>query len=860
MGTVLEDLRDYLEVDGGVQLSAGVDRPAGADATGLQRYANVVSARKEAELNDFKENLRSGMPTLEDHPPQRLRYTRLETPDLEDYDHPGTPSAGSDSASLREDSMALDKPLTPAAPSASNTKLDDRDEDSYLLPFLPPFPVTIQQDTEDDLKEQEREEQLRREEELQKQKEAERTEKESTEDGAIVQSIPANYIVPAPYEMSKLQARGTWHLPSISHSVISDVEEKGTSGPSSVPFVRGSSTTEELLSALHALSPSTSTDSVPPTPSASSFHSISTNPSRHKVSLVFLGTTPARFNTPDTLFGLGASLSVTPRPSNPLPTYVHALEEQPGARDPKAAKGKPVGDLPLPPSQGRSVGVPATIINAVSGSSSRIPVVGRALLSKPTFTRTKRLGPPPAQKRDEKLLLYHPPNPPLPAHWNTAVSGSNATANIGHDHTKGRQERNPFGVAEATLGYTWDWNVKLPREGLEKVKSLTTAPPPSATHGPGESQLTNPVQPNGSNGHPTKERLLPKLSVSVPGRKQSMLSTSTPVSGNPLVARIPTLGERTHSNSGLTSSMLPPPLPGSAVSGNGEPPRKPILSIRLTHNRSSSQPSVKVSGDIRTASPDLNPVSNIKTEGIEEKVVLHESPMDTDVDTMLASTVPFDEKPPLSTVQRLDSVGDMDIDAALAEVIGEDTNEMTKVNGDQDEDADLEDVFGMSPTTVPPSTANHVHKGLLPASDEDVDLDDLLLSGDPKGPTTEEHDHSFDLSITAVGDPPLPPGDGSSYIFSEMDRIPATTAGTMSFSSSTTLPLATSALRTTTTPLIPTPQQHQSNGVVSQQVPETLERSYFAEHLEHKDDPSTTLVSVQKESSSTPLVPPQGHY
>ncbi|CCA66465.1 hypothetical protein PIIN_00151 [Serendipita indica DSM 11827] len=57
MGTVLEDLRDYLEVDGGVQLSAGVDRPAGADATGLQRYANVVSARKEAELNDFKGKL-----------------------------------------------------------------------------------------------------------------------------------------------------------------------------------------------------------------------------------------------------------------------------------------------------------------------------------------------------------------------------------------------------------------------------------------------------------------------------------------------------------------------------------------------------------------------------------------------------------------------------------------------------------------------------------------------------------------------------------------------------------------------------------------------------------------------------------
>jgi hypothetical protein len=289
-------------------------------------------------------------------------------------------------------------PLSPLSDSPSSTKdvlmgdADSSSRTSYIPSFFPPFPVTITNEEAGD-ESQEKKEELMREAELQKQKEAEQLEKEKEESGAVVvQSFPANYNVPAPYEVSKLQSRGTWHLPSIS---VSSIEETSsplkTSNPSQsaplVPYSRGSSTTEELLSALQAMTSMNPDPNQPNTPSApsTSFNAISTNPLRHKVSLVFLGTTPAKFNTPDTLFGLSAALGPTPRPANPLPTYVQQLEHQPGfGPNGKAAvksKGGKEIDLPLPSSSGRSVGLGSGVVTAVTGTSSRIPLIGRALLA-----------------------------------------------------------------------------------------------------------------------------------------------------------------------------------------------------------------------------------------------------------------------------------------------------------------------------------------------------------------------------------------------------------------------------------------------------------------------------------------------
>ncbi|KIM29154.1 hypothetical protein M408DRAFT_68102 [Serendipita vermifera MAFF 305830] len=54
MGSTLDDLGDYLEIDCGVRKEkerAGTNKD---ELLGLQRYAHVVGSRKEAELNEFK--------------------------------------------------------------------------------------------------------------------------------------------------------------------------------------------------------------------------------------------------------------------------------------------------------------------------------------------------------------------------------------------------------------------------------------------------------------------------------------------------------------------------------------------------------------------------------------------------------------------------------------------------------------------------------------------------------------------------------------------------------------------------------------------------------------------------------------
>lgn len=152
-------------------------------------------------------------------------------------------------------------------------------------------------------------------------------------------SIPADYKVPAPYELSKLQARGTWHLPQ-------------TPVPLSQNPDSAASTTEELFAALS---------------SVKSESTLPTNPGRHKISMNFLGMTPGRYNTPDTLFAQARHPVLHPNAA--YPTYVVPIA--PNAKTP----------LPVPPSLSRPVGIHPPIAFATTSTSSRISKVGLYLLS-----------------------------------------------------------------------------------------------------------------------------------------------------------------------------------------------------------------------------------------------------------------------------------------------------------------------------------------------------------------------------------------------------------------------------------------------------------------------------------------------
>jgi histone H3/H4 len=54
MGTLLDDLKDYLEQEGGVTRTKDGPTVPVQDQSALSRYANVTGPRKEAELNEFK--------------------------------------------------------------------------------------------------------------------------------------------------------------------------------------------------------------------------------------------------------------------------------------------------------------------------------------------------------------------------------------------------------------------------------------------------------------------------------------------------------------------------------------------------------------------------------------------------------------------------------------------------------------------------------------------------------------------------------------------------------------------------------------------------------------------------------------
>ncbi|KAG8835940.1 hypothetical protein FRC17_000025 [Serendipita sp. 399] len=808
------------------------------DFTG-QRFANMAGTRKEIELNEFKgkhlirfhpllsypfmtHSITAGLTAPEDRSSQRYKLTRLPTPvPSEPSSDPPEREFGSHQA--KDDYMLVDKPLVqlPLSP-ISNPPLYTGDaallpektvypsDDSYVPSFLPPFPTTLMdQELDSGDPDKERMEERRREEEIRKQNEAENAEKEkqSDEPSTATQSFPANYIVPAPYEGSKLQARGAWHLPALSKATINGgmftLDEDDASSSEGVPFVRGSSTNDELLAALRSLS-TADTNAL----GVSSSQTTSTNPLRHKVSLIFLGTTPARFNTPDTMFGLSANLSPTPRPGNPLPTYVEALDPQPGVKvDGKSsarAKGKD-GDLPLPPSQGKSIGLAPNAINPVSGIGSRIPGVGRALLAKPTLTRTKRLGPPPVQKREEKNILYHSPNPPIPAHWNNAVSGANAAlGNVSVEPGKGRAERNPFGVAEATLGYTWDWNVKNPRDSLDKVKASVSGAPAPAPALP--LAIASPSLEVGKAGGPTgpsqKERSLPKLSLNVSGRKSSMLSTSTPVSAGGLIARLPGLAERSYSSTSVIGTMPPPPVPSN-----------PLV---ITLNR--GQPSPEVSIPMTVASPvstenvsnaesmELDPQHRSQLDSISaHPQISNEETRESEQSTPQPQSQPDIAGPVQSytLVTKGGNEADMDIDAALAEVIGEEAKEESIVD---DIEADIVDALGPEfPTNHKPSSSGTPPSHREPEADGVLAA--LLLNDAPA--IAIAHTNHDDLSLNiGVFSEPLPQIENTP----DFSGTNHETLGKLSLHSAT-LPMSTSALRSTTTPAPFRPTSHTPESV-----------------------------------------------
>jgi hypothetical protein len=288
-------------------------------------------------------------------------------------------------------------PISNSPPDHSNLNLSrpqiGANAPEYVLPFLPPFPAVSNLDEGDasagTSEERQRKEQERQVEELKKQEEAAAKEKAKEGEGVeVVQTIPANYIVPASYDVSKLQGRGAWHLPSLSASIMNEqLVPSPSKATSENPFKAGSGTgtTEDLLAVLHSLAQSDSTNhSATPVSATASSNNISTNPLRHKVSLVFLGTTPARFNTPDTLFGLTSGLAPTPRPAHPLPAYVQPLEVQPGLKGKGLDKGKnkdiDPSSLPVPSAQSRSIGVTPPVVNAVTGTTSRISTIGKSVL------------------------------------------------------------------------------------------------------------------------------------------------------------------------------------------------------------------------------------------------------------------------------------------------------------------------------------------------------------------------------------------------------------------------------------------------------------------------------------------------
>jgi len=324
MGTTLDDMRDYCD----------------AEAKDTQKYTATLpkSAQELAELNGMSDYFIFLYATAHSGPDHLhtglridrpiaipLKWQRVSTPDLDVLDDT-TEAMGSDASSPM--------PITPiqySLPSISSSPLETSvdlfrkppciDPDGLEIPdFMPPFPVLII-NPEDPVAE------------------APPPEPEPVPEDDSAPSIPADYKVPAPYELSKLQARGPWHLPRAPAPL----------GPNPDLDV---ATTEELFTALFSIK---------------SESTLPTNPGRHKISMNFLGMTPGRYNTPDTLFAQARHPVLHPNAA--YPTYVTPI-----APNPK-------NPLPVPPSLSKPVGIHPPIAFATTSTTSRMSKVGQYLLS-----------------------------------------------------------------------------------------------------------------------------------------------------------------------------------------------------------------------------------------------------------------------------------------------------------------------------------------------------------------------------------------------------------------------------------------------------------------------------------------------
>lgn len=254
-----------------------------------------------------------------------LKWQRAPTPGLDILD---------DTTGTMDSDVSSPMPVTPiqhSPPLISNSPLDTsvdllrkplcigRDGPPEIPEFMPPLPVFI--NPEDPIAE------------------PPPPEPEPIPEDDSAPSIPADYKVPAPYELSKLQARGPWHLPQ---AAVPLKQNPDLAAP----------TTEELFTALSSVKPEST---------------LPTNPGRHKISMNFLGMTPGRYNTPDTLFAQARHPVLHPNAA--YPTYVVPIA--PNLKSP----------LPVPPSLSKPVGVHPPIAFATTSTSSRISKVGQYLLS-----------------------------------------------------------------------------------------------------------------------------------------------------------------------------------------------------------------------------------------------------------------------------------------------------------------------------------------------------------------------------------------------------------------------------------------------------------------------------------------------
>ena len=411
MGTTLDDLRDYCDAEAKDTQKYTATLPKSAqeltDLTGMSNNFIFLCATADSH-SDY---LHTGL-QIERSVTIPLKWQYAPTPDLDSHD---------DITETIDSVASSPMPITPiqySPPPISNSPLDTSldllpkplcigpDGPPEIPEFMPPLPVLI--NPEDPVAEP-----------------PPPPEPEPIPEDDSVPSIPADYKVPAPYELSKLLARGPWHLPQAPVPLNQNPD-------------LAASTTEELFTALSSIKPEST---------------LPTNPGRHKISMNFLGMTPGRYNTPDTLFAQARHPVL--HPNAPYPTYVVPIA--PNLKNP----------LPVPPSLSKPVGVHPPIAFATTSTSSRISKVGQYLLSvssgftsgytqahnilqKPVQQRVKRLAPPPALERDRQPLVY---NAPIDAPWNTTIPTANGTPSSAH----------PI-VADCKLRATWDWTAKEPTD------------------------------------------------------------------------------------------------------------------------------------------------------------------------------------------------------------------------------------------------------------------------------------------------------------------------------------------------------------------------------------------------------------